>query len=64
MRDAAGNVLANQRRSGQALYGDLLVFDGGRHFHQILPVVGPRRRWTVGGFMAPTRDRTAWLRWS
>ena len=44
--------------------GDLLVFDGGRHFHQILPVVGPRRRWTVGGFMAPTRDRTAWLRWS
>lgn len=44
--------------------GDLLVFDGGRHFHQILPVIGSRTRWTLGGFMAPTRDRSAWFRWS
>lgn len=44
--------------------GDLLVFDGGRHFHQILPVVGSRTRWTLGGFMAPSRDRSEWFCWS
>jgi hypothetical protein len=44
--------------------GDLLVFDAGRHFHQILPVVGSRARWTLGGFMAPSRDRSEWFSWS
>jgi len=44
--------------------GDLLVFDGGRHFHQILPVMGSRTRWTLGGFMAPSRDRSTWFCWS
>jgi hapalindole-type alkaloid chlorinase len=44
--------------------GDLLVFDAGRHFHQILPVLGKRTRWTLGGFMAPLRDRSAWFYWS
>lgn len=44
--------------------GDLLVFDAGRHFHQILPVVGSRPRWTLGGFMAPTPARSEWLCWS
>ena len=44
--------------------GDLLVFDGGRHFHQILPVEGSRPRWTLGGFLAPSRDGQTWYRWS
>jgi len=31
--------------------GDLLIFDGGRYFHRVDFVKGPRTRWTIGGFM-------------
>ncbi len=44
--------------------GSLVVFDGGRRFHQIRPVRGARARWTVGGFLAPTRARDALYCWA
>lgn len=39
--------------------GDLLVFDGGRHFHRVSKVVGPVPRRTIGGFLglSPGHDR-------
>jgi hypothetical protein len=44
--------------------GDMLVFDSGRHFHHVSPVVGQRKRWTMGGFLArSTDDRTVYY-WS
>jgi hypothetical protein len=38
--------------------GDLLIFDGGRHFHRVSKVVGPTLRRTIGGFLglAPAHD--------
>lgn len=44
--------------------GDLLVFDSGRHFHRVTPVVGPRRRWTMGGFLARSLDENTVYYWS
>ncbi len=44
--------------------GDMVVFDGGRWFHHVSPVVGPRTRWTVGGFLGLTKDRDAVLYWN
>jgi hypothetical protein len=43
--------------------GDLLVFDGGRWYHDVTPVEGGRR-WTLGGFLAATRDHRAVHYWS
>ena len=43
--------------------GSMIIFDGGRWVHQILPVEGTRNRWTMGGFLAlgSARDRIfAW----
>lgn len=39
--------------------GDLLVFDGGRHFHRVSKVVGQVPRRTIGGFLglSPAHDR-------
>lgn len=31
--------------------GDLLIFDGGRYFHRVSRVEGPRARCTIGGFL-------------
>lgn len=30
--------------------GDLFIFDGGRFWHRVSEVRGPRPRWTIGGF--------------
>jgi len=43
--------------------GDLLVFDGGRWYHDVTPIVGGKR-WTWGGFLAATRDGRAVHYWS
>lgn len=43
--------------------GDLLVFDGGRWYHDVTPIVGGQR-WTWGGFLAATRDGRAIHYWS
>jgi hypothetical protein len=39
--------------------GDLLVFDGGRFFHEVAVVRGKTTRWTMGGFtgLSAARDR-------
>jgi hypothetical protein len=43
--------------------GDLLVFDGGRHYHEVTRVAG-RARWTLGGFLALGRDHRSIYFWS
>lgn len=43
--------------------GDLLVFDGGRWYHDVTPVEGGAR-WTLGGFLALTGDGSAVHYWS
>jgi len=44
--------------------GDLLVFDAGRYFHRVTSVVGQRTRWTMGGFLARSRDDRTVYYWS
>lgn len=44
--------------------GDLLLFDGGRWYHDVSTIEGPIPRWTMGGFLGLTPDRSAWMRWS
>lgn len=34
--------------------GDLLIFDGGRHYHRVTEVGGGHARWTLGGFVGRT----------
>ncbi|APR79831.1 Hypothetical protein A7982_05178 [Minicystis rosea] len=43
--------------------GDMLVFDGGRLYHEVTPVRG-RARWTMGGFFAPSSDHRRICFWS
>lgn len=43
--------------------GDLLVFDGGRWYHDVTPIEGGQR-WTLGGFLAMTCDHRAVHYWS
>lgn len=44
--------------------GDLLLFDAGRYFHNVSPVVGPRARWTLGGFLARAASGERIVYWS
>lgn len=44
--------------------GDLLLFNGGRFFHRVAPIVGSRPRWTVGGFVARSLDGKSLFYWS
>lgn len=44
--------------------GDLVMFDGGRYNHRVTPVLGARRRWTMGGFMALSKDHATVYYWS
>ena len=44
--------------------GDMLVFDGGRHYHLVTTVRGPRARWTLGGFFAFAKDHRRIFYWS
>lgn len=43
--------------------GDLLVFDGGRWYHDVTPIEDGTR-WTLGGFLAMTRDHRGVRYWS
>jgi len=43
--------------------GDMLIFDGGRQYH-LVTEVRSGVRWTLGGFLAYTRDHTRILYWS
>lgn len=44
--------------------GDMIIFDAGRYYHRVTPVVGPCARWTMGGFVAPAVDRSALYYWA
>ena len=76
---AAGGRLASMERNEQATLdmlapygqivprtavGDMIVFDAGRHFHRVTAVIGPRHRWTMGGFLARSRDDRIVHYWS
>ncbi len=43
--------------------GDALVFDSGRYVHEVTPVVGARRRWTIGGLLARRRGGGGVVYW-
>lgn len=44
--------------------GDLLIFDGGRIWHEVKPVLGNKNRITVGGFLGMSKDKTKVYYWS
>lgn len=44
--------------------GDLLLFDAGRYFHGVSPVMGPQARWTMGGFLARAKAGDHLVYWS
>lgn len=44
--------------------GDLLIFDAGQHFHRVTRVEGERARWTIGGFLAKSREGRRVHYWS
>jgi hypothetical protein len=44
--------------------GSLVVFDGGRWFHEVTAVSGEQERWTAGGFIASRADGGGLLYWS
>jgi len=77
--EGPGEQLARMERTGSAALealapygqltprtdvGDLIVFDSGRHFHRVTEVIGPRIRWTMGGFLARALDDRAVYYWS
>jgi hypothetical protein len=43
--------------------GDLLLFDAGRHFHEVLSIRGARPRVTLGGFAGIARDAQVLYAW-
>lgn len=44
--------------------GDMLIFDGGRYYHRVSHVRGPRARRTIGGFLAYSQSHDKILYWS
>jgi hypothetical protein len=44
--------------------GDLFLFASARCLHRVSPVEGPKARFTMGGFLALSKDRTRVLYWS
>jgi uncharacterized protein YaiE (UPF0345 family) len=44
--------------------GDMMLFDGGRFYHCIVPTVGDRTRITIGGFLAFSKEHDAIYYWS
>lgn len=44
--------------------GDMLVFDGGRYYHRVTPVLGSQPRRTIGGFMAFSKQHDVFYYWS
>jgi hypothetical protein len=44
--------------------GDLIMFDGGRQYHEVIEVGGTRPRWTIGGFVCESAERERVWYWS
>jgi len=53
-----------QQKKYRPTAGDLLIFDGGRYFHKVDVVKGPRTRWTIGGFCMFSKDAGTLYYWS
>jgi hypothetical protein len=77
--EGPGKTIGGMERSGEALLralapfqplvveprpGDVLIFDAGRYFHRVIPAKGLRLRWTMGGFLARSRDGKIIHYWS
>jgi hypothetical protein len=64
-RESAHHGLAERRclqiRPG---IGDLALFAEGQYYHRVSDVEGSRARWTMGGFVAPSRDGRTLHYWS
>jgi hapalindole-type alkaloid chlorinase len=78
-QDGPGKTIGAMERSGPALSralapfeplavdpkpGDVLIFDSGRHFHRVTAAKGARLRWTMGGFLARSKNGKAIHYWS
>lgn len=53
-----------ERQPFQFDAGDLLIFDGGRYFHEVTTVEGSKTRYTIGGFTGISRDDQSIYYWS
>ena len=58
---ALGDRLRVRLRPG---VGDLALFAEGQHYHRVSEVRGSASRWTMGGFLAPSRDGRTLHYWS
>lgn len=64
-RDNAHEGLADRRCLRLELaVGDFALFEEGRYYHRVNEVRGSRSRWTMGGFLAPSRDARSLHYWS
>ncbi|UJR84379.1 hypothetical protein [Sandaracinus amylolyticus] len=64
-RERAHEELGARRRLRlRPAVGDVALFEEGRHYHRVDEVRGPRARWTLGGFVAPSRDGLTLHYWS
>ena len=67
-RDLQEQLAADVRTSKCATLrpevGDMIVFDAGRLLHQVTDVVGRAPRYTIGGFLAFSRDHKSLLTWA
>jgi hypothetical protein len=43
--------------------GDMFLFNGGRFYHRVDHVVGAHPRWTIGGFLAFSREGSTLYHW-
>lgn len=62
--DVGDALDARERVLVKPMAGDMIVFDGGRFFHQVRPVGGTRNRWTMGGFLAMSASGREVLAWA
>jgi hapalindole-type alkaloid chlorinase len=68
MRDGHSDMAHEVENAERVVFapdaGSLIVFDGGRRFHQVMPVRGGRARWTLGGFLAKASATDAVYVWA
>lgn len=66
--DKTNTLLPLIELSGRSTFtpreGDLVVFDAGRYYHRVTPVIGSRPRTTLGGFLALSHDEKVLHYWS
>jgi 2OG-Fe(II) oxygenase superfamily len=63
LRPARPNLESVEAVSFRIPPGAVMILDSGHYLHQVSPVVGPRKRWTVCSFMALNHDKSAVYCW-